>query len=378
MCVVISSRASYARVRSVLRAIQQEESLELVLLVGASTLLHRFGQAIDVIRADGFRVDGTIRMIVEGETPATMAKSTGLGLLELPTLFEIFTPDIVVTIADRFETLATAIAASYMNIPLAHIQGGEVSGSIDESVRHAVTKLAHLHLSATRLSAERLIRMGEAPESVFVVGCPSVDTLVDHDLSLDPGLLRPFGGVGPDVDLERPFLLVLQHPVTTEYGQGLPQIEETLAAIDTFGMQTIMLWPNVDAGAEDIAKGIRIRRERGLLRNVHLYRNLPVEVFNKLLRHCACVIGNSSAGIREGSFLGTPVVNIGSRQAGRERGPNVVDVGHDRREIVAAIARQVEHGRFPPVTIYGDGKAGQRIAEILATWELRTQKRLTY
>ncbi len=194
VCVVVASRANYARIKTALEAVREHPDLELQLVAGASLVLERFGNALEVLTMDGFAPDATIRFIIEGETPATMAKSTGLGLLELPTVFELLQPDIVVTVADRFETIATAVAAAYMNIPVAHTQGGEVSGSIDESVRHAVTKLAHVHFPATELAARRVIAMGEDPAWVFNVGCPSIDLVARTELGLRRDVLEQFGG----------------------------------------------------------------------------------------------------------------------------------------------------------------------------------------
>ena len=377
VCVVVASRANYARIKTALEAIRDHPELELQIVAGASLVLERFGNAVDVMTADGFVPDATIRFIIEGETPATMAKSTGLGLLELPTVFELLQPDVVVTIADRFETISTAIAAAYMNIPVAHTQGGELSGSIDESVRHAVTKLAHLHFPATELAARRVVAMGEDPQTVFQVGCPSIDLVARTDLGLRSDVLKQFGGVGAPVDADKPFLLMMQHPVTTEYGLGIDQINQTLDAVASIGMQALVFWPNVDAGSEHVAKGIRVFRELGRAHGFHFFRNLPPEVFVKLMAHCACMVGNSSAAIREGAFLGTPAVNVGTRQQHRERGPNVVEAAHDRDEIADAIRRQVAHGRYPSSQLFGDGDAGRRIAEILATTPPpQVQKRL--
>jgi UDP-hydrolysing UDP-N-acetyl-D-glucosamine 2-epimerase len=376
VCVVVASRANYARIKTALEAIQAHPDLELQLVVGASLVLERFGNALDVVTQDGFTPDATIRFIIEGETPATMAKSTGLGLLELPTHFERLQPDVVVTVADRFETIATAIAAAYMNIPVAHTQGGEVSGSIDESVRHAVTKLAHLHFPATELACRRVIAMGEDPEWVFNVGCPSIDLVARTEKGLRREVLQQFGGSGSPVDPEQPFLLVMQHPVTTEYGHGFEQINETLEAVAQIGMQALVFWPNVDAGSEDVAKGIRIFRELGRDHGFHFFRNLPPEVFVKLMAHTACMVGNSSSALREGSFLGTPAVTVGTRQQGRERGPNLVEVGHDKTEIADAIRDQLAHGPYDPSSLFGDGTAGERIADTLAAVRPSVQKRL--
>src|SRR5262249_14372095 len=289
-------------------------------------------------------------MIVEGETPVPRAKSPGLGLLELPTLFELLRPDVVITVGDRFETMATAVAGAYMNIPLAHTMGGEVTGTIDESVRHAITKLAHLHLPANLAAAERIVRMGEDPGRVFVVGCPRLDLVAELARTPLDGTDRVWlarEGVGATIDLEQPLLLVSQHPVTTEYGQGETQINATLAALAQLNLPAIMLWPNVDAGSDDLARGIRKFRERHGELPIRYFKNIPVATYIRLMKQCACMVGNSSSAIREGPFLGVPAVNIGSRQSGRERGLNVIDCDHNSDQIHAAIQTQVTHGRYP-------------------------------
>lgn len=381
ICVVVGSRANYSSIKSAMAAIRRHPDLKLQVIATASALLDRFGSVVHVLEKDGFAPDARVNMIIEGETPATMAKSTGLGLLELPTIFEQLKPDVVVSIGDRFETMATAVAASYMNIPVAHTMGGEVSGTIDESVRHAVTKLAHLHFPANRQAGDYIVRMGEDPETVHVVGCPRIDLAAEvarnGDLSAYRGWFEK-EGVGAAIDPARPFLLVSEHPVTTEYGQGEHQISETLAALEQLRMPTIMLWPNVDAGSEDVARGMRKFRERARPDYIRFYKNFPFEVFLSLMMCTACMIGNSSAAIREGSFLGVPAVNLGTRQQGRERGKNVVDVGHDRDQIVESVRRQLSNGRYSSETIYGDGRAGQRIATVLATSPLQVQKKLAY
>ena len=381
ICVVVGSRANYSSIKSAMRAIRSHADLKLQLVVGASALLDRFGSVVDVIEADGFLPDAKVNMIIEGETPATMAKSTGLGLLELPTLFSQLKPDVVITVGDRFETIATAIAAAYMNIPVAHTMGGEVSGTIDESVRHAVTKLAHIHFPANQQAGDRIIRMGEDPKSVFVVGCPRIDMVAEiaqnHGALPDRGRLED-EGVGGHVNLDEPFLLVSQHPVTTEYGRGEGQIAETLAALERLKIPTIMLWPNVDAGSEDISRGMRKFREHSRHDYIRFYKNFTVETYTRLMKRCACMIGNSSAAIREGAFLGVPAVNVGTRQMGRERGKNVIDVDYNRDQILAAIQRQLRSGHFPSDPLYGDGYAGDRIANILANCPIQIQKRITY
>jgi UDP-hydrolysing UDP-N-acetyl-D-glucosamine 2-epimerase len=381
VCVVVNSRANYGRIKSFLRAAQNHDELELQIIAGASALLYRYGSAIDVMRRDGFKPDAIVHSIVEGETPITMAKSVGLGTIELATQFQALAPDIVLTVADRFETIATAIAASYMNIPVAHTQGGEVTGSIDENVRHAITKLSHIHFPATERARDFLLRMGEQPDTVHLTGCPSIDTLTEIDLSLPMDIFRRYRGVGAQLDASKPYILVMQHPVTTEYGGGLAQITATVEAVDRVGrrgMQVVWLWPNADAGSDDVAKGLRVFRERRAPDYLLLIRNFDVEDYARILNNAACIIGNTSSGLREGAYLGTPCVNIGSRQRDRERASNVIDVPHDTDAIHAAIERQLSNGRYPRSLLFGDGQAGRRIADILATAPVRIEKTLNY
>ena len=381
VCVVITARPSYARIRTALEAIRDHPDLELQLVVAASALLDRYGNAVNVIEEEGFKIDRQVYMILEGENLVTSAKSTGLGLAELATVFDNLKPDVVVTIADRFETMATAVAASYMNIPLAHIQGGEITGSIDEKVRHAVTKLADLHLVASQSAADRVIRMGEVPERVFTTGCPSID-LARSARAAEPrdikALLSEYGGVGEDVDISDGYIVVLQHPVTTEYQLARDHVTETLRAVREGQYPTLWFWPNVDAGSDGTSKGIRAFRESYPLRKVHFYKNLKPLDFLSVLINSRGIVGNSSVAIRECAYLGVPAVNIGSRQQGRDRGRNVIDVDHVGADIQAAIDRCWHSGERHSDSIYGDGEAGKNIADVIAKAELSIEKRLTY
>jgi UDP-hydrolysing UDP-N-acetyl-D-glucosamine 2-epimerase len=380
ICVVVTARPSYSRIRTALTAIDRHPDLELQLVVAASALLERYGNAITAIEADGFNPKARVFMVLEGENLVTSAKSTGLGLVELATVFDNLKPDAVVTVGDRYETLATAVAAAYMNIPVVHVQGGEVTGSIDEKVRHAVTKLANLHLVSTELARERVIRLGEEAATVVITGCPSID--IAADVAARPGLdfdpFEKYGGVGPREDLSKGYLVVMQHPVTTEYEEARQQVDETLYAVKDVGLPVLWFWPNVDAGSDGTSKGIRVFREREDPANFHFFRNMFPEDFLRLLSGATAIVGNSSVALRECSYLGVPAVNIGSRQQGRERGRNVVDVEHDRSAIAAAVAGHRSRGRPAPDHLYGDGRAGTRIADTLATSELRIEKRLTY
>lgn len=381
VCVVITARPSYSRIKTALRAIQDHPELELQLVVAASALLDRYGTAVRYIEADGFTPAARVYMVLEGANLTSMAKTTGLGLIEVATALDNLRPDVVVTVADRYETLATATAAAYMNIPLAHVQGGEVTGSIDEKVRHAVTKLADLHFVATELAAERVRRMGEDPATVFVTGCPSIDLAAElmHSPALDFDPLTRYGGVGSPLDLQGGYIVVLQHPVTTEHEQARRHMGETLAALETTDLPALVFWPNVDAGSDGTSNAIRSFREREQPQHMRFFKNMTPADFLRLIYNSRCLVGNSSVGIREAAFLGVPVINIGSRQSGRERGANVLDVAeHSREAITVALRQQLAHGRYTADPLYGDGQAGLRIAELLATAPLRIEKRLAY
>lgn len=381
VCVVVTARPSYSRIKTAIKAIQEHPDLDLQLVVAASALLDRYGNAVDYIVKDGFEIDSRVFMVLEGENPTAMAKTTGLGIMELSTTFYNLKPDAVVTIADRFETMSTAIAASYMNIPLIHVQGGEVTGNIDEKVRHAISKLSDIHLVASESAKNRLIKMGEEPGKVFVTGCPSIDIAAEikDESSLDFDPFQKYGGVGKKLDISEGYLVVMQHPVTTEYELSRVHVEETLFAIKELGMPTLWFWPNVDAGADGTSKGIRAFREFNDASNIHFFKNMEPLDFLKLLKNSICLIGNSSVGIRECAFLGVPVVNLGSRQNGRDRGKNVIDTEYYREYIVNAVRKHVDSkSKLESDNLYGDGCAGKIIADIIAKVPLDIRKRLTY
>ena len=380
ICAVITARPSYSRIKTALEAINNHPKLELQLVVAGSALLGRYGNAVDFIEKDGFVIAEKVFMVLEGENPTSMAKTTGLGVMELSTVFNRLRPDAVITIADRFETIATSIAAAYQNIPLVHIQGGEVTGNIDEKVRHANTKLADLHLVASEEAKERVIKMGENPEMVFNTGCPSIDlakVVMDNPvLNFNP--IEKYGGVGKIPIWEDGYLVVMQHPVTTEYRAARQDILTTLKAIDQLNVPTFWFWPNVDAGSDGTSNGIRSYREEHQPKNIHFFKNMEPNDFLLLLKNSLCLVGNSSVGIRECSYLGVPVVNIGTRQNRRQRGQNVVDVPYDLNQIQNAVLERIKNNKITSETIYGSGSSGLRIAEILANTKLNYHKSISY
>lgn len=381
ICVVITARPSYSRVKTALQAIVAHPQLNLQLVVAGSALLDRYGSAVDYIEKDGFKIDAKVFMVLEGENATAMAKTTGLGVMELANTFYNLKPDAVVTIADRFETLATSIAAAYQNIPLVHIQGGEVTGNIDEKVRHANTKLADIHLVATEDARERLIKMGEDQAYVFQTGCPSIDLAAQvaakPQLDFDP--LERYGGVGNSINWKDGYVVVMQHPVTTECSAAKQQIQETLKAVDALQIPCFWFWPNVDAGSDGTSNGIRAYRENKQPRHIRFFKNMEPEDFLRLLINSRCLIGNSSVGIRECAYLGVPVVNIGSRQHRRVHAGNVVEVAHAHEAISEAIKSQIQSTQPRNSNhLYGNGKAGVEIAKILSEVPLRFHKTIAY
>jgi len=377
VCVVLVDRANYGRLKPVMRAIAARPELELQVVATGTMVLERFGLPVRVVEADGFPVDGEVYIELEGSTPATMAKSVGFGVVEFASELQRLKPDLVLLIGDRYEALSAAVAAAYMNICIAHVQGGEVSGSIDESARHAITKLAHFHFPSTARSAEYLVRMGERPDTILGVGCPSSDIALEMDRTLAPEVVNTLGS-GAWIDVKKPFLLAVFHPTTTEYGGEQRQIEELLEALHRLEIQGLLLWPNIDAGADHISKAIRVFRDQrrpGWLRTII---NLPPEDYLKVLANTACAIGNSSSFVRDAGYFGTPVVLVGNRQDGREADVHVTGVRPVAREIAAAVRAQLAHGRYNPSTLYGDGRVSERIAARLVGLEPYLQKRLDY
>lgn len=381
--VFIGSRANYSSIKSVLIEIKKSKKLKLFIILGSSGVISKYGNLERIIRKDGFKISKKIFFLIEGETPLTMAKSTGLGLIEIASSLNEIKPDIALTIGDRFETMATTLASAYMNIGLAHTMGGEITGTIDESIRHATTKFAHLHFPASKDAYKRILKLGENPKNVHLVGCPRIDlikkVLKKNKISEMNKYLFKFG-VGDKLNLNEPFVIISQHPVTTEYKSAEEQILNTLKAVNKIKTQVIVLWPNPDAGSALISKGIRKWREKYNNKNnkIHFFKNLEPEEYIQLMSKTACLIGNSSSGIRDGAFIGTPVVNIGSRQSKRERAKNVIDSSNKVNDIYSKIKKQFGK-KFNRSKMYGDGNAGKRIVKVLeSTTKIKVQKIINY
>lgn len=376
ICFPITSRAYYGRSQLLIRKLHAHPDIDLKLMLGGSILLDKYSRHIaDDIAAGGFDIASSLFNVIEGGNHVAMAKTACLTALEFTNELHKAVPDVVVICGDRFEQLAIAMAAAYLNITIAHIEGGDVTGSIDESVRHAITKLAHIHFVTNADAQRRVLTMGEDPKYVFNTGSLDVElaSLVDTAITSDE--VNSFG-VGHAIDVEQPFLMVVQHPVTTD-ADNRAHLETTLRAVADLELPAIWFWPNADAGTGEMADSLRHMRERHpeLTARMHFITNVPADRFVALLANAACLVGNSSAGIKECSFLGTPVVNIGARQQGRLSGEHVIHVGHDATEIAAALATQVAHGRYPVSHLYYRPNASNAVVDVLTTAELYTQKR---
>ena len=376
ICFPITSRAYYGRSQMLIRKLHAHPSIDLKLMLGGSILLDKYSKHIAADIADGgFDIEASLFNVIEGGNHVAMAKTACLTALDFTNNLYTSSPDVIIICGDRFEQLAIAMAAAYLNITIAHIEGGDVTGSIDESVRHAITKLAHLHFVTNEDACRRVIAMGENPRYVFNTGSLDVELAAHVSTTITSEQVNALG-VGHDVDIEQPFLMVVQHPVTTDT-DNRAHLETTLRVVSSFDLPTIWFWPNPDAGTGEMADSLRHMRERHpeLTANMRFITNVPANDFIALLAHADCLIGNSSAGIKECSYLGTPVVNIGVRQQGRLTADNVMHVSTDAEEIGAAIATQLAHGRYRSSHIYFKDDASQAIVDLLATTPLYTQKR---
>ena len=358
---VTGTRADYPRVKSVLYEIQKHKNFELSLIVTGSHLLEEYGYSAQEIIDDGFKIDKKVPMFTgDYNSLVGMAKAAAKCTQGVAEALQELKPDLVLLTVDRVETMAAAVAVSLMNFPIAHIQGGEVTGTIDESIRHAVTKLSHIHFPATKDAAERIIRMGEDPEKVFWVGCPYIDIIDSIQKKTKSELSKKY-----DFSEEKPLIIFTQHSVTTEYGFSKDQIQITLNALNFFSdCQVLVFSSNTDAGGREIIAAVK--KEKNF---IHIANMLSSDFLG--LMACADVmVGNSSAAIREAPSFHLPAINIGTRQQGRLRAANVIDVDHNESEITRAIKRALYDQGFidsvnESTNPYGDGKSAKRIVDIL-------------
>lgn len=411
ICVVTTNRADYGRMKPIMEAIRNRTDLKLQVVAGTPFFFDhlfwyiRHGEPLSLWRslpwfiraramalfgkdrelqekeqlmrllvADGFPVDARLPLFLEGGNLRVMAKTVGLALLGLPDIFAKLRPDLVLINGDRFEMLPIAFATVALNIPLAHIEGGDVSGTIDESVRHAITKLAHLHFPATEKSGDRIRRMGEKPDRIVVTGSPVIDTLTQLETTIDNSIHDRYQIAGDYIDFTKPYVLILQHPVTTRYEENHVEMEELIQAVRTIPLQKIFLTPNIDGGSDGVSVALRRYRDEGPT-GTAFYKYFRPHDFYRIFSNASALIGNSSSFIREACFLGVPVVLVGDRQTGRERGENVIEVLPKREDIKKAINDQLARGRYPSDSRFGDGRAAERIVNVLASTNLEALPR---
>ena len=378
IAVVTGTRAEYGIYFPVLKAIQISSKLDLSLIVTGMHLSENFGHTVDEIEKDGFIIDAKIPLGLLEDSGASMARDVGMCTLGLTDALEKIKPDILLVLGDRGEMLATAIVGIYMNIPVAHLHGGEVSGTVDESVRHAITKLSHIHFPATEESAERIRKLGEDEFRIHVVGAPALDTILSETFVPKEEIRKRF-----DLDINKLIVLVVQHPVTTEFDDVERQIRETMDAVVELGEQTVLIYPNADAGGRKIIEIIEQYRGHDFIR---IFKSLKHVDYLSLMRSADVMVGNSSSGIIEAPSFGLPVVNIGTRQIGRQKGQNIIDVDYDKDKIIKAIKVGLYYKEFKGkaskcISPYGNGHASTKIAEILENMDITPellQKKIVY
>ncbi len=377
ICFVITSFIHYSRNMLVLNELNKRKDVELHVVVGGSALISkytsRYAQVKSLLQADGVNNVHEVFFNLEGDSAVVKAKTAGLGIVEFANLFSEIMPDVVIVRGDRFEVLAAATAAAYMNITVAHIEGGDVSGTLDESVRHAITKLSHIHFATNEPAKNRIISMGENKKYVFNFGSPDIEVV--QKISKDDSIDLNDTGSGAPFDVNAEFIVVLYHPVATEYTKLSEQTRKVLKAVYELGVPTIWFWPNVDIGAEEISHELRIFNNEVKDHKIRFMRYLPPKKFISLLNKSKCLVGNSSAGIKECSYLGVPVVNIGSRQKNRMRSANVLDVQYHTSSIKDAIAIQIGKRRFKSSDMYFVKDTAKKIAKTVAAIPLYVQKK---
>ncbi|CAO2580614.1 Bifunctional UDP-N-acetylglucosamine 2-epimerase/N-acetylmannosamine kinase [Lemmus lemmus] len=369
VCVATCNRADYSKLAPIMFGIKTEPAFfELDVVVLGSHLIDDYGNTYRMIEQDDFDINTRLHTIVRGEDEAAMVESVGLALVKLPDVLNRLKPDIMIVHGDRFDALALATSAALMNIRILHIEGGEVSGTIDDSIRHAITKLAHYHVCCTRSAEQHLISMCEDHDRILLAGCPSYDKLLSAKNRDYMGIIRMW--LGDDVKC-KDYIVALQHPVTTDIKHSIKMFELTLDALISFNKRTLVLFPNIDAGSKEM---VRVMRKKGIEHhpNFRAVKHVPFDQFIQLVAHAGCMIGNSSCGVREVGAFGTPVINLGTRQIGRETGENVLHVRDADTQDKILQALHLQFGKqYPCSKIYGDGNAVPRILKFLKSIDLQ-------
>ncbi|XP_059409698.1 bifunctional UDP-N-acetylglucosamine 2-epimerase/N-acetylmannosamine kinase-like isoform X1 [Carassius carassius] len=369
VCVATCNRADYSKLAPIMFGIKSHpEIFDLEVVVLGSHLIDDYGNTFRMIEQDEFDIGSKLHTIVRGEDEAAMVESVGLALVKLPDVLQRLAPDVLLVHGDRFDALALATAAALMNIRILHLEGGEVSGTIDDSIRHAISKLAHYHAVCTRSAERHLISMCEDHSHILLAGCPSYDKLLSaHQRDDYTDIIKSWLG---DAVKEQDYIVALQHPVTTDIKNSIKIYELMLDALISFNKKTLVLFPNIDAGSKEM---VRVMRRKGIEQhpNFRAVKHVPFDQFIQLVAHAGCMIGNSSCGVREAGAFGTPVINLGTRQTGRETGENVLHVRDADTHNKIFHALELQFGkRYPCSKIYGDGNAVQRILKFMQTIDL--------
>ncbi|XP_043970543.1 bifunctional UDP-N-acetylglucosamine 2-epimerase/N-acetylmannosamine kinase isoform X2 [Gambusia affinis] len=377
VCVATCNRADYSKLAPIMFGLKSHpEEFELEVVVLGSHLIDDYGNTFRMIEQDDFDIGSKLHTIVRGEDEAAMVESVGLALVKLPDVLQRLRPDILVVHGDRFDALALATAAALMNIRILHLEGGEVSGTIDDSIRHAISKLAHYHACCTRMAEQHLIAMCEDHSRILLAGCPSYDKLLStyhRDDYVD--IIKSWLG---DKVKDNDYIVALQHPVTTDIQHSIKIYGLMLDALISFNKRTLILFPNIDAGSKEM---VRVMRKKGIEQhpNFRAVKHIPFEQFIQLVSHAGCMIGNSSCGVREAGAFGTPVINLGTRQTGRETGENVLHVRDADTHNKIYHALELQFGkRYPGSKIYGDGNAVPRILKFLSSIDLKEPLQKTF
>ena len=378
ICVITGTRANYGRLKPIMKEIINSNKLELSVVVTGMHLIRECGYTVTEIEKDGFIIDAKVDMHLANLNEAGMCKSLGIALLGLTQAIESIKPDVILILGDRDEDLAGAIIGAHMNIPVAHIHGGEVTGTVDEIIRHGITKFSHIHFPATENSKERIIKLGENQDYVYNVCSPGLDSILNREYKTKKDIFKKYG-----LSMKKKLIILSQHPVTTEADKSGDQIRKTLEAVKRIGEQVILIYPNSDAGSRKI---VDVIKEYEKLEFINSYMNIPFEDFLNLLKYTDVMVGNSSSGIMEAPSFKVPVVNVGTRQNGRECSTNLLNVSYNEEEIYMAIHKSLYDESYinevnKCINPYGDGKTGKRIVEILESLTISrnlVQKRINY
>lgn len=370
---ITGTRADYGLMRPVLLTIQNSNHLELELIVTGMHIMEEFGSTVNEIKNDKFKIN-IINTVFEEDDKYSMVNFIGKFIILLTKKLKLIKPDIILLLGDRAEMLAGAIVGTYLNIPVAHIHGGDITSTVDEHARHAITKLAHIHFPATKKSAERIIKMGEEEWRVHNVGSPAIDSLLYKNFLKPNILVNKY-----NINLKEPILLVIQHPVSVEYVNSASQIKQTLEALKELEYQSIVVYPNSDAGGRSM---INVIKEYENYPFIKTYENIPHMDYLSLMKIADLMIGNSSSGIIEAPMFNLPVINIGTRQSDRERDENIIDVNYNKNEIKNAINKVLVDKKIKKTNfIYGDGTASKKILDILVNLDINenlVQKKINY